>query len=75
MNWIPVTERLAPPHETVLARSDRGDFYQARVCYGMHMPFWCGHSELNSGTIFEQKGITITHWRPLPHSADPPKEG
>lgn len=58
----PWEEGFAPPHETVLARDRRGDLYQARVCYGMHEPFWCGHSRLNSGKILESEGITITHW-------------
>ena len=61
--WTPVTTQLPPPHETVLARDEKGDIYQARVCYGMHTPFWCGHSGLNFGVILEDKGIAITEWR------------
>lgn len=61
--WTSVTEKLAPAHETVLAQDNKGDIYQARVCYGMHTPFWCGHSGLNFGVILEDKGIVITHWR------------
>ena len=61
--WTPVTTQLPPPHETVLARDEDGDIYQARVCYGMHEPWWCGHSELNFGVILQDKGITITEWR------------
>jgi hypothetical protein len=61
-DWIPVTEKLAPRHETVLALSSEGEIYQARVCYGMHEPFWCGHSKLNFGKVLADQGITITHW-------------
>lgn len=65
--WIPVTRQLPPPHETVLVLDGtNGDIYQARVCFGMHAPWWCGHNKLNFGVIFEDKGIKITHWRPLP---------
>ena len=70
-HWMSVTERLAPAHETVLARASDGDIYQARVYYGMHEPFWCGHSELNFGVIFSDKGITITYWRPLSRADQP----
>jgi hypothetical protein len=61
--WTPVTTQLPPPHETVLARDEKGDIYQARVCFGMHAPWWCGHSGLNFGVILQDKGITITAWR------------
>ncbi len=63
--WTPVTTQLPPPHETVLARDEDGDIYQTRVCYGMHAPFWCGHSKLNFGVILEEKGITIKEWHAL----------
>jgi hypothetical protein len=63
--WIPISEKLAPRHETVLALSSEGDVYQARVCYGMHAPFWCGHSKLNFGKVLADEGIVITHWRAL----------
>lgn len=63
--WTPVTSQLPPPHETVLARAENGDIYQARVCFGMHAPWWCGHSELIFGVILQDKGITIKEWRHL----------
>jgi len=63
--WTPVTAQLPPPHETVLARAEDGDIYQARVCYGMHAPWWCGHSKLNFGVILQDKGIEIKEWRHL----------
>lgn len=66
MEWISVEEKLPPPHETVLALAHNGDVYQARVCYGMHAPFWCGHSTLNFGVIFRKKDVVIKSWAPHP---------
>lgn len=63
--WTPVTTQLPPPHETVLARAEDGDIYQARVCFGMHAPWWCGHSKLNFGVVLQDKGIVIKEWRHL----------
>lgn len=63
--WTPVAAQLPPPHETVLARDEKGDIYQARVCYGMHSPWWCGHSGLNFGVILQDNGIEIKEWRHL----------
>lgn len=62
MNWISVEDHLPPPHETVIAKCSNNDIYQARVCYGMHWPFWCGHSELNFGIILKDKDLIVTHW-------------
>ena len=63
--WIKASDQLPAPHVTVLAKCTNGDIYQARVCYGMHEPFWCGHSELNFGTILKQKGLEVDCWTPL----------
>ncbi|MCB7129972.1 MAG: hypothetical protein J3T61_10600 [Candidatus Brocadiales bacterium] len=63
--WTPVTTQLPPPHETVLARDKKGDIYQARMCYGTHAPWWCGHSELIFGVILQDKGVEIKEWRHL----------
>ncbi|KKM17893.1 hypothetical protein LCGC14_1671190 [marine sediment metagenome] len=63
--WIPVTAQLPSPHETVLARDEIGDIYQARVCFRKHAPWWCGHSRLNFGVILKVEGITIKEWRHL----------
>lgn len=65
LQWIPISEQCPPVHQTVLFYSSGGDVYQGRPCYGMHPPYWCGHSELNFGIIFADKGVTITHWLPL----------
>lgn len=61
--WIPISEKLAPPHKTVLALCSNGDIYQARVCYGMHAPYWCGHSDLNFGNVLSDAGLVVTHWK------------
>jgi len=67
IEWIGVEEERMPrPHETVIAKCSNGDIYQARVCYGMHEPWWCGHSELNFGTILRDKGLVVTHWAKRP---------
>lgn len=60
--WIPVTERLPEPFETVLV------CYQREGRYGTS----CGHYYLDRGTtIWKASGIIPTHWMPLP---EPPKE-
>ena len=70
-DWIPVKERLPKPHQTVLARDGlTKDIYQARVCYGMHEPFWCGHSGLNFGVVLFDHDVLITHWMPRPGEED-----
>jgi len=63
--WIKVSDQLPDPHDTVLAKCTNGDIYQARVCYGMHEPFWCGHSKLNFGVIFNQHGLEVDCWTTL----------
>ncbi len=66
MDWVDVTKRMPKPHQTVLALCDgNGDIYQARVCYGMHEPFWCGHSKLNFGKILSDHGLKVIRWSPL----------
>lgn len=63
-NWIPVEDSLPRPHKTVLAKCTNGDIYQCRVCYGMHEPWWCGHSKLNFGIILSDKGLIVESWKP-----------
>ena len=66
MRFTKVEKGLPQPHTTVLAMCTNGDIYQARVCYGMHEPFWCGHSTLNFGKILVQENLTVSHWAGLP---------
>ncbi len=62
-DWKLITESHPPAHETVLFLCSNGDIYQGRGCYGLHEPWWCGHSELNFGKIFSDEGLTVTHWK------------
>ena len=64
--YLEIKYGLPPPHKTVLALCDNGDIYQARVCYGLHPPFWCGHSKLNFGIVLSDRGLTVTHWKAMP---------
>lgn len=64
--YLEVKYGLPPPHKTVLALCDNGDIYQARVCYGLHLPFWHGHSKLNFGKVLSDEGLTVTHWKAMP---------
>ena len=65
-NWTPITEAHPPAHETVLFLCSNGDIYQGRGCYGMHEPWWCGHSKLNFGKILSDEGLVVTDWMPRP---------
>jgi hypothetical protein len=72
--WWPIKSANPPRHETVEFLCSNSDVYQGRPCYGMHEPYWCGHSELNFGVVLADKGLIVTHWRlrrPLP---PPPQE-
>jgi len=60
---VPVTKGLPAPHVAVLALCTNGDIYQCRVCYGMHEPWWCGHSELNFGVLLSEKGLEVESWK------------
>ena len=62
--WQPIAEKHPPAHETVLFLCSNDDIYQGRGCYGMHEPWWCGHSKLNFGKVLEDAGLTVTHWKP-----------
>ena len=64
--WQTIEENQPPPHETILFLCSNGDIYQGRPCYGMHAPWWCGHSKLNFGKVLEDEGLVVTHWMPLP---------
>ncbi len=59
MEWISVEEELAPPHVDVIGLYEDGDVFMARVCYGMHAPFWCdnNHREDPSDTMAKKKVI------------------
>lgn len=73
--WRPIDDKIPPGHETLLFLCSNGDVYQGRMCYGMHEPWFCGHSELNFGVVLKDKGLIVTHWRrPLPLPAPPAKE-
>lgn len=73
MNWVDAAAQLPAAHQTVMARCSNGDIYQVRVCYGMHAPWWCGHSELNFGIILTEQGLVVTHWAPLPSAPERPE--
>lgn len=83
MEWMPIADRKPPRHQTVEFLCSNGDVYQGRPCYGLHEPWWCGHSGLNFGVVLADKGLTVTHWReqaplpaaPLPGGARPLADG
>ena len=65
LKWRLISEQHPPPHENYLFLCSNGDIYQGRPCYGMHSPYWCGHSKLNFGEILSDKGLVVTHWIPI----------
>lgn len=71
--WTAIKDQMPPRHQTLLFYCSNGDIYQGRPCYGMHEPWFCGHSELNFGTVLRDKGLIVTHWREMldaPSDAD-----
>ena len=67
--WIAVSEQMPPGHKTLLFRAENGDLHQGRMCYGMHAPWYCGHTETTFGNVISDKQ-TITHWMPIGDALD-----
>ncbi len=64
MAWIAVKDQMPPGHKNLLFKCEDGDLYQGRMCYGMHRPWFCGHTEMTFGQVISDKQI-VTHWMTL----------
>jgi hypothetical protein len=60
--WIPVAEKLPPPHTTFIALNRDGRVFNSRMCYGMHEPwFTFPHGDPDPSQTMP-KWIDVTHW-------------
>jgi len=66
IDWVRVKDEMPPGHQNLLFLCTNGDVYQGRPCYGMHAPWFCGHSTLNFGVVLSDHGLDVEYWAFIP---------
>ena len=69
--WIPISDKLPPPHTRFLALNRDGRHFDSQMCYGMHKPWFTYPHGYASASDTLPDWIDVTHWQPLPDAPSP----